>query len=164
MLPGLGGLEDGVADNGRFIAICKGCAVGGHVFVVGNAVEQVGDLVDKGVFPADHVSLGPPIFPPGMVGFADQDVVEALGFFGLFANPEDVEFVEALQVKADAAFFAVDLQHFGVLVTGGEAGGFERADGSVGKFDGGDKGVVYVYCAGAAAAVGERPFGDEGLG
>ena len=33
--------------------------------------QQMGDFVDKAVFPADHVPLRPPILPPGMIGFAN---------------------------------------------------------------------------------------------
>jgi len=54
-------------------------------------------------------------------------------------------------------FFAVDLQHFVFFASGGKAGGFEGADGPVGKGDGGDKGVIDGNFA-AAAAVGKRPF------
>ena len=80
----------------------------------------------KGMFPADHVPLWPPIFPPGMIAFGDQHIVEALGFLGLLADPEDFQFVHALQVENNATLFGIDLQALTVLPATSKARRFQR--------------------------------------
>jgi hypothetical protein len=92
------GFEDGVADHGIFIAIQEIGAVGGDALVIDDGIQQVGDLMDESVFPSDHMTLRPPIFPERMEGLGNQDVMETLGFFGLVVLPKDLDFVEALEV------------------------------------------------------------------
>ena len=89
-------LEDRVADHGVAISVYKVSADGRDLFVVHNAVEQMCDLVHKGMFPADHMPLRPPVFPPGVIGLGNEHVAEALGLFWFVANPVDLELVEPL--------------------------------------------------------------------
>ena len=150
-------LQDGVADYGRFIPILKICTDWRYCLVVDDAVKHVGDFVNKRVLPANDVTLWPPVFPPGMMWLGNEYIVETLGRVWCIVHPIHFQFAQTFQVKADAALFAVDLQHFVVFASGSKAGGFEGADCAVGKGDGGDEGVIDGDLAGAAA-IGKRPL------
>ena len=62
--------------------------MGSNFLIVHNAVQEVIDLVDEGMLPANDMPMRPPILPPGVVSFRDQDIVEALGLFRFFIDPE----------------------------------------------------------------------------
>jgi len=60
-----------------------------NFLVVNDAVQEVIDLVDESMLPANDMPPRPPVFPPGVVFFSDQDIVEALSLFGFLIYPED---------------------------------------------------------------------------
>ena len=74
-----------------------------YITVVYDAVEQVGDLVDEGVLPADDVAVRPPVLPERVMGLGDQHLVKALRLFGRVIDPEHLQLVEALEIETDAA-------------------------------------------------------------
>src|SRR6185436_8568955 len=128
VFPGLGALQDRVADHRAAVAVLERRAVRRHVLLVHDAVEQVVDLVDHRVLPPDDVTVGPPVRHEGVVAFADDDLVEALGLLRLLADPEDIELVQVLEVELDRALLAADLEAAVVLPARGEARRLEGAD------------------------------------
>ena len=105
--------QDCVTDNRVAIAIDKIRADGSHVAIVDYAVQQMGYLMHKGMFPADDVALGPPVFPPGVGRFRNKHVAEPLGFSRFVANPEYLQLVQAFQIEDDAGLFGVDFDALG---------------------------------------------------
>ena len=97
-----------------------------------------------------------------MAGLGGEDGAEAL-VSGVVGEGEVLELVEALQIEGEAAALAVDFEAQAVLAAEGEAGGFDGAEGAVFEFQGADDGVIDGD-GGAAAAIGERAFFDEGAG
>src|SRR4051812_3017717 len=73
-----------------------------------------------------------------------------------------LELVHALEVEADAALAAVDLEGVVVLATGGEARRFDAAERAIGKTNMRVGGVVDVDLA-RTFPVRHRTFGDERL-
>src|SRR4051812_35708184 len=74
----------------------------------------------------------------------------------------ELELVHALEIEANAAFAAVDLERVVVFTTGGKARGFDAAERAVGEADVRVSGVVDVDDAGALA-VRQRALADERL-
>ena len=85
--------------------------------IIDNAVQEMIDLVNESVFPTDDMTLRPPIIPPGMIIFGNQDIMKTLGLFGFFTHPEDLQFVQTLQVETYAAFLSIDLEAVVVLAS-----------------------------------------------
>ena len=75
---GLARADDRVADLGRAIPVLEGRTVRRDVAVAGDRGEQVVDLVDEGVLPADDVPVRPPPLPEGVVCLADEDRAEPI--------------------------------------------------------------------------------------
>ena len=142
--PFSGGLQDGVADDRRPVAVFEGGAERRHVAVVGDGVQQVRDLVHEGVLPADHVPRRPPVLDERMLGLGDQHLGPTLGL-GAAVAPIEVELVETLQVEAERRPGAVDLEPHVVLAAERQAGRFERACGTPLELDRGREGVVNVH-------------------
>src|SRR4029079_12838682 len=116
---GLARANDRVADLGRPIAVLERRPVGGDIAVAGEGREQVMDLVDEAVLPADHVPMRPPPLPERVVGLADQDRPET-------GRPLRVlELVEPLEVERERALVAVDLPAERVLPARREARGLD---------------------------------------
>ena len=134
--------------------------MGRDIAIVGDAVEQVSELVYERVLPTDDVSVRPPVFPERVVCFGYQYIVEALRLARLVVDPEHLELVEAFEVEADAAKLAVDLYDLVILAAGRKARRFERSQSSVGEFHGGNEGIVDVDL-GVAGAIRQGPFVDE---
>src|SRR5207248_5816230 len=82
------GVKDRVTDHGGAIAILERRAVGSDLAIVDNRIQQVIDLVDEGMFPADDMSLGPPVLPPRVKRLADQHIGKALRFAWAAVLPE----------------------------------------------------------------------------
>jgi hypothetical protein len=94
--PARGGAQHGVAHLGGAVAVLERGAVGGDVGVVADGGEQVVQLVDEGVLPADDVAVGPPVLPEGVVGLGDEHGAEALrGGAGAGVGVVDLQLVEA---------------------------------------------------------------------
>src|SRR4051812_6249590 len=74
----LGGAQHRVADLGGAIAVLERRAMRRDVRVLADRREEVVDLVDEGVLPADHVALRPPPLPERVVGLGDEHGPEAL--------------------------------------------------------------------------------------
>ena len=89
--------------------------------VVDNAVQEMVDLMDESVLPADDMPVRPPVLPPGVMSFCDQHVVEALGFFGFLIHPEDLQLIHPFQVELDRTVLTVDLDDMMILATCAEA-------------------------------------------
>ena len=117
-----GRLQNCVADNRTAVTVFKVSPNRRYILVIDDAVEQMGDLMDKGVLPANHMPLWPPIFPPRVERFRDKHILEPLGLLGLFADPEDFHFVHAFKIEGDRALFAVDLKAVAILAATGKAG------------------------------------------
>lgn len=83
-------MQDGIADGGVDVTIAEGGSDGIHGFVVDDAVEQVGEFVDEGVFPANDVTGRPPIFQPRVLRLGDENVGKPLRSVGFAAHPEYV--------------------------------------------------------------------------
>ena len=69
----------------------------------GDRAEQVRPLVGEGVIPAEPVAVRPPVGGEGVLGLGDEDPPEAVAV-------GDLELVEALEVEAQRAARAVDLE------------------------------------------------------
>ena len=69
-LAGAGGFEDGVADVLGFEGVAEGWGGG---FAGLEAFDEVGDLMDEGVFVADLQAGHPPVFHVGMLAVGDVD-------------------------------------------------------------------------------------------
>ena len=82
-----------------------------HVAVLGNAGEQVMDLVNHGVLPSDDVAVRPPVLPERVGSLGDEHGAKPLCLSPWpRAGEVHLEFVEALQVERDRALGAVDLK------------------------------------------------------
>src|SRR4051812_7943275 len=139
----VGRAQHRVADLGSAVAVLERRAVRGDVGVVADRTQEVVDLVDERVLPADHVPLRPPVLPEGMVGLGDEHRAEALReLSGRRVRVVDLELVEALDVEAQRALGAVDLELERVLAPAGEARRLDRADRAVGEVDHRLDGVV----------------------
>src|SRR6185295_1256334 len=156
-----GALQDRVADHRAAVAVLERRAVRRHVLLVHDAVEQVVDLVDHRVLPPDDVTVGPPVRHEGVVAFADDDLVEALGLLRLLADPEDIELVQVLEVELDRALLAADLEAAVVLPARGEARRLEGADRAALELDERDDVVVDVDLAHLLRVVRHRTLGRE---
>ena len=101
-LPAAGRAHDGVADLRGAIAVLEGRSVRGHVRVLADGAQQVMDLVNKGMLPADDVAVGPPVRDERMVPLRDVHAVEPPRLLGLLVHPVDLELVdqEAAGVRA----------------------------------------------------------------
>ena len=86
------------------VAILEGRTVRSDRPVFGDRRQEMMDLVDEGVFPADHVTRRPPVLHEGMRCFSDQDGAEPVaGSLGVGVVKGDLQFVQALQLKGDRA-------------------------------------------------------------
>ena len=70
-------LRNRVHDDIVLVAVLEGRAVGGDIRVVDNGIQQVMDLVDEGVLPADDVAVRPPMLPEGVIRLGDEDIGKA---------------------------------------------------------------------------------------
>src|SRR5687767_6014217 len=75
--PALPRADDRVADLGGSVAVLERRAVRSDVRVVGDGGEEVVQLVDERVAPADDVPRRPPVLPEGMGRLRDEDCREA---------------------------------------------------------------------------------------
>src|SRR5829696_1133061 len=128
----------------------------------GDRLQQVAHLVGEGVLVADAVALGPPgggvrVDRPGHL-----DAPEALGG-RVVACVEEPQLVERPQLPDEAAELAVELDPEALVMAGGEAGGLEAPDRPAGEA-GDEHRRVVDRDRPAAAAPGEGPLPDEGLG
>src|SRR5665647_3784050 len=64
-LAGPGGADDRVAHLGGAVAVLERRAVRSDIGVLDDRGQEVVDLVDEGVLPADHVARRPPPRPEG---------------------------------------------------------------------------------------------------
>ncbi len=124
-------------------------------FIIDDGVQEVRYFVDEGVFPADHMAVGPPVSPPRMVPLAYQHILESLGFTWFLTDPEHVQFVKTLEIEANAALFGIDLQAVRVFVTAGKSRCFQRADGA-GEGDEGAIAWVVMRAFSLTSSPGER--------
>src|SRR6478735_2567249 len=130
----VGGAQHRVADLRGAVAVLEGRAVRPDLRVLADRREEVVDLVDERVLPADHVPLRPPVLPEGMVGLGHEHGAEALGeLAGRGVAVVDLELVQALDVKAQGPLGAGDLERDPVLAARGEARSLDRAHGAVGE-------------------------------
>src|SRR5260370_7002364 len=73
--------------------------------VLGDAREQVMELVHRRVLPADHVPVRPPPLPEGMVRLGHQHVAEPLApALGLRPDQVHLELVHPPEVEGDRSF------------------------------------------------------------
>ena len=112
------------------------------------------------VFPPDYVAVGPPVLPKWMVRLSDQHSMEALCFFGCVVNPKYFQLIEAFQIKANAAFFAVDLDNLVILAASGKTGRLERAQCPITELNRGNERIVDIDRNGGAT-VWKLSFLDE---
>ena len=64
---GISRFNDSIADHCSAVAILKCGAVRANFFIVHNAIQEMIDLMDEGVLPANDMPVRPPVLPPGMV-------------------------------------------------------------------------------------------------
>ena len=108
----------------------------------------------KGMFPADHVPLGPPVLPPGVGRLRYKHIAETLGLRRFVAYPEDLQLVQTFQVEDDARLLGIDLQALTVLAPSRKTAGLNRAYRAVLKLQQRGKGIVYVHLAHRAVVPG----------
>jgi hypothetical protein len=121
------GFEDGVADVLGFEGVAEG---GRRGFSCLEVFEEIGDVVDEGVFVADLEAGDPPVVHVGHVAVGDVDGAPAADD-GFVAVVEPVEAVEVVEVPLDGGVFAVDFEGVEGFVAAGVAGGFEGGEGAV---------------------------------
>src|SRR5450759_554252 len=118
---GRGAPENGVAYLRCPVAILKGRAVRSDRAIFGNGRQEMVDLVDEGVLPADHVTGRPPVLPEGVLCLRDQDGAEPVASsLGVRIVKSHLQLVQPLQVKGDRAFGPVDLPGKSVLAAEAE--------------------------------------------
>src|SRR6266849_3879599 len=71
-----GGVGNGVADYGGAVAVFECCAVGRDGFVLGDALEQVRQLMNEGVLPAEDVAGRPPVLHERVLRIRNEHVGE----------------------------------------------------------------------------------------
>src|SRR4051812_30557764 len=111
----LRGGDDGIADERRPIAVLEGPANRRHVVRAGDRTEEVRDLVDEEILPADHVSLRPPVLPVGMRRLADEHRREARRVLRLLLGDMHLEFIHPFEIEDDAPVLAINLEDIVIL-------------------------------------------------
>src|SRR5579859_2788149 len=128
---------DCIADNRRAVAVLKGSAIWRDAAAASHGLEQVRKLVDKRMLPTDDVAIRPPVAHEWMLrGVRHEQGGEAL------RTGANLEFVQALQVEAQRAVAAVDLEVEAVFVTRCNTRGLECSAGAGGELNGGGKRIV----------------------
>ncbi len=120
-------VEYGLADLLGFEGIAEGWVAGFSGF---DGSEEVGDLVNEGVFVADLESGHPPFIHVGHIAIGAVDLVPAADD-GVIAMVEVFEAMEVMEVPFDGRFFAVDFEGVEGFVSTGVAGGFEETERTV---------------------------------
>ena len=151
MFPRFSRFKNGIAYHSRTIPILKCGSPGSDIVILNDAVQQVCNLMNKEMFPSDDMTVRPPVFPPGVIGFGNKYIMESLGLLGFFFNPKDLQLIHPLQVEKDGSFLSVNLQNLMILPASGIAAGFQSTDGAVLEFHCRDKGVIHIDFSGTAA-------------
>src|SRR5207244_3438735 len=99
--------DDSVADLGRAVTVLEGSSVGRHLGVAGDGGQDVVQLVNEGVSPADDVARRPPVLRERVIGLRDEHALEAA--CPVAVGAEDLQLVEALHVEAEGPLGAVAL-------------------------------------------------------
>ncbi len=126
-LPIGGTLEDCIADALGFQGVFE-ARVGWLAGI--ETLEEIGDLVGKGVFVADLQAGNPPVAHVGLVSVGDMDAAPA-SHDGLIVVIEVLQAVQVVQVPGDAGVFAVDFQGIEGLVATCIAGRLEESERAV---------------------------------
>src|SRR5205823_7979732 len=84
-------LHDCITNHRIAIAVLEGSTIRRYLLVVNDRVEEMGDLVDEGVLPANDVTVRPPVRPERVICFGHQDIGEALRFFYWSIFPEHLK-------------------------------------------------------------------------
>ena len=126
ILPGavLCGGEDRVADFRGLEGFAEGRVAWG-TFV--EALQEVGHLMDEGVFVADAKTGHPPFVHVGHVTVSDVHTAPAASG-RVITVIEVLEAVQIVQIPADGGVGAVDLQRVQRLVAAGITGGLEQTE------------------------------------
>jgi hypothetical protein len=134
--PALARAEDRVAGLGGAVAVLEGRAERGDVALAGDRAQQVIDLVNEAVAPAEPVSRRPPVLDVRMAGVGDEHAAEALRAPGR-SRPRrvDAQLVEPLDVEGDGALRAVDLEREPVAPPVAEARRRDRPGGAALEVD-----------------------------
>ena len=119
---GLAGFEHGIANVLRFQGIAEGRT---GWFAVFNALEEIGDLVDKAMFVANLQARHPPVLHVRLVAITDVNRAPATNF-ALVAMVEILEPVQIVKVPENGRVLAIDLEGVERLVAAGVTGRLER--------------------------------------
>src|SRR5919201_594557 len=125
--------DDCVADLGGAVAVLEGSSVGCDVGVAGDRGQDVVQLVDEGVSPADDVARWPPVPRERVLGLCDEHTLEAA--CPVAVGAEDLQLVEALHVEEEGSLGAVDLPLERVSPAECESSRLDRADRAILKLD-----------------------------
>ena len=141
------GCEDRVADFRGLEGVVEG-RVAWDTFV--EALQEVGHLMDEGVFVADAKTGHPPFVHVGHVTVSDVHTTPAASG-RVITVIEVLEAVQIVQIPADGGVGAVDLQRVQGLVAARVPGGLKQAERSIVEVTMEDTGVVdgdFLFFAG----------------
>ena len=128
-LAGSGGLEQGVAHHRVPVAVLEVGRQRRHRACPQDRLDQMIQLMDEGVLPAQDVPRRPPAAAVGVVAVGDEDGLEPPIPPLLGLRLEDLQLVQPLQVEAQASPGAVGLERQVVLLARAAAGGLQRPQG-----------------------------------
>ena len=100
------GFQHRIADVLRFEGIAEG---GAGRFALGDAFEEIGDLMDERVFVADLQTGHPPFSHVWMISIRDMDRAPAADPAFIFVF-EELQAMQVVQIPKDRGVFAVDLK------------------------------------------------------